>query len=106
MIEENITGLEIIQAVEKYSSRLEQQEIDCFVCVVTGYMYNGNIYGTDGIPVLLNKVFEPLRVADKKEQDKCEIGEGKVKLVFVDAFKVREQVIEELDGKILSFVLK
>ncbi|XP_071157532.1 protein sidekick-1-like [Mytilus edulis] len=100
LIEENITGLEIIQAVEKYSSRLEQQEIDCFLCVVTGYMYNGNVYGTDGKPVLLNKVFEPLRVADKKEQDKCEIGEGKVKLVFVDAFKVREQVIEELDDSL------
>ncbi|XP_052095182.1 uncharacterized protein LOC127730711 isoform X2 [Mytilus californianus] len=100
LIEENITGLEIIQAVEKYSSRLEQQHIDCFLCVVTGYMYNGYIYGIDGTPVLLNKVFEPLRVADKKELDKCEIGEGKVKLLFVDAFKVREHVIEELDDSL------
>lgn len=98
-VKENLDGQDLIQAVDHFAGNVHSDEGDCLLCVVTGYMYNGYMYGRDGIPVLLHELFEPLRVLDRKENGRPEIRRGKMKLIFVDAYKVRENIIEELDSK-------
>ena len=103
VIEENLTGDQLLKSVEKHSVNLERQDIDCFICIVTGYMHNGHMYGIDGVPVMLHKMFEPLRITDKRDHEQPSVGEDKVKIIFVDAFKVREKIVEELDGKLTRY---
>ena len=98
VIEENLTGDQLLKSVEKHSVNLER-----FICIVTGYMYNGHMYGIDGVPVMLHKLFEPLRITDKRDHGQPSVGEDKVKIIFVDAFKVREKIVEELDGKLTRY---
>ena len=94
-VEENLTGSQMIDSIQNHRQNLNQTGIDCFILVLTSYKYHGYIFGIDG-GLLINKLIDSLKF--NPAIDSVEAVD-KQRLVLIDTVKIKEETMEELDGK-------
>ena len=94
-VEENLTGSQMIDSIQSHRQKLDQTGIDCFILVLTSYKYHGYIFGIDG-GLLINKLIDSLKF--NPATDSVE-SVDKQRLVLIDTVKIKEETMEELDGK-------
>ena len=78
-----------------YTEPQTQTGIDCFILVLTSYKYHGYIFGIDG-GLLINKLIDSLKF--NPATDSVDAVD-KQRLVLIDTVKIKEETMEELDGK-------
>ncbi|XP_078536332.1 caspase-8-like [Lissotriton helveticus] len=75
---QDLTASEICQAIEKYRTN-NHGDMSCFVCCILSHGHKGEVYGTDGLPVLINELI------DLVNGQRCKSLAGKPKVFFIQA---------------------